>query len=46
MAGQRTQFEALTAAIRYMQRTQHIHRIWLIICRTINAAVIYWRDWV
>ncbi len=46
MAGQRTHVEALTAAIRYMQRTQHIHRIWLIICRTINAAVIYWRDWV
>ena len=20
--------------------------LWLIICRTINAAVIYWRDWV
>lgn len=44
--GKGLMFEALTAAIRYMQRTQHIHRIWLIICRTINAAVIYWRDWV
>ncbi|VEB60845.1 ribosomal-protein-alanine acetyltransferase [Salmonella enterica subsp. enterica] len=25
--GQGLMFEALTAAIRYMQRTQHIHRI-------------------
>ncbi len=27
VAGARLMFEALTAAIRYMQRTQHIHRI-------------------
>ncbi len=38
-------FEALSAAIRYMQRTQHIHRI-MANYMPHNAAVIYWRDWV
>ncbi len=42
MAGKGLMFEALTAAIRYMQRTQQFIALWLIICRTINAAVIYW----
>jgi ribosomal-protein-alanine N-acetyltransferase len=39
-------FEALTSAIRYMQRTQHIHRIWPTICRIISAAAICWRVWL
>lgn len=44
--GKGLMFEALSAAIRYMQRTNIFIALWLIICRTINAAVIYWRDWV
>ncbi len=37
--GKGLMFEALSAAIRYMQAPNIFIALWLIICRTINAAV-------
>ncbi len=44
--GKGLMFEALTAAIRYMQRTRWLSTVsWRTICRTTNVAARCWRGW-
>lgn len=43
--GQGLMFEALTTAIRYMQRSHISIALWRTTCRTISVAAICWPAW-